>query len=77
MRVDALCQGHCARVSDNLLDHHRINMGIRHHGDACVAGVMRLVLHAELLEQRCPVAVVVVAVVKVLAVRRVKQVLTV
>ena len=40
MRVDFLCQRHGTGVTDNLLDHCRVHMGVSQHADASVASIV-------------------------------------
>ena len=76
MGVHPLCQRHGTGVAYDLLDHGRIHMSLRQHRDAGVPRVMRLVVEAQALHHRRPVAVVVVPVIECRSRRAVEQVLT-
>lgn len=77
MGIYSLGQAHGACVTNDLLDHRRVHMGVGQHADAGVAGIMRFVIHVELFKQRLPIAVVVIVVGEVAAIRLVNQVFTI
>ena len=64
MGVHPLRQCHGTGVAYHLFDHGRFHLSLRQHRDTGVPGVMGLVIEAQALHHRRPVAVVVVPVVE-------------
>ena len=75
--IHTLGERHGAGMPHDLLDHRLIYMSLRQHRDTCMPGVVRLMLESEALHKRRPVAVIIVAVLKVLVIRRMNQILAV
>ena len=62
--IHPLCQRHGTGVAYDLFDHGRFHLSLCQHRDTGVPGVMGLVVEAQALHHRRPVAVVVVPVVE-------------
>ena len=76
MGVHPLRQCHGTGVAYDLLDHGRIHMSLRQHRDTGVPRVMRLVVEAQALHHRRPLAVVVVPIISSLSRSAVEHVRT-
>lgn len=74
--IHPLRQRHRIGVAYDPFDHGRIHLSLCQHRDTGVLGVVRLVVEAQALHHRCPVAVVVVMVVESRSRRTVEEVLT-
>lgn len=59
-------------MTDDLLNKRRRYFFLGHHRDAGVTGIVWLVGAADQLHDRCPVGIIVVAICKVLSLRRMK-----
>ena len=77
MCINPLCQRHSAGMADDLLDHGLIHMGLRHHGDAGVSGIVRQVFKTKTVHHGSPVAVIVVPVFKAFTCRCMEEVFAV
>ena len=76
MSVNSLRQRHSAGVPDDFLYHRWGYFLFSKHGNAGVASIVRLVGAPDKLHDRCPIGIIVIAIVKVSALWRVQQILT-